>query len=102
MPNTFTDLQVTTVTTNVSSTVAAGVDTIGPSGDPAKIAASTINTTLTTGTNVTLTTVGSPNNSEPGDIEVDSAIGWVSAKTLTLDAAGSIAINASISGGSGS
>ena len=102
MPNVFTDLQVTTTNANVTSSIASGVDTIGPTGDPASVAASNINTVLTTGTNVALITVGSPNNSEPGNIEVDSTIGWASTKTLSLDAAGSIAINAGIFGGAGS
>jgi filamentous hemagglutinin family protein len=66
-------------------------------------AASTIDTTLSAGTSVTLRTTasgtsgpGTPNAAGNGDIFIDSAIGWSTAATLTLDAYRSIAIAAPV------
>ena len=94
------------------------VDTSAPSGatgqwlvDPYDLtvdsaAASTINTNLGS-TNVTLQTTasgstgpGSANANGNGDIFVNSALGWTSGNTLTLDAYRNININAPISAGS--
>jgi len=67
-------------------------------------AASTIDASLSVGTNVTLQTTasgasgpGNPNPAGNGDIIIDSALSWNTAATLTLDAYHSILINTPIS-----
>lgn len=66
-------------------------------------AASTISTTLNTGTNVGLQTTdsgssgpGTPNATGNGDIFINSAITWNANSTLTLDAYRSVEVNAPI------
>ncbi len=68
--------------------------TISPNAAGALLQASTINTALNNGTNVTVTTVGT-GTSGSGDITVSSSINNSIAKgaSLTLEAAGSITLN---------
>jgi hypothetical protein len=100
MANTFTDLHVTASTDSNADTVpTTGLVTISPNDTPSGVSAGSVNSFLATG-DVTLTTVGSPDNSEAGDVVVDSggAINWLTAQKLEFDAAGSISLNDAITG----
>ncbi|HEX3881015.1 MAG TPA: filamentous hemagglutinin N-terminal domain-containing protein, partial [Stellaceae bacterium] len=82
---------------NSTSNAAGGTTTFSPTATGAQVAASSIVTALdTNNTNVVVTTSGG--GGEAGDITVNGAITWISAHSLTLNADGSIAINATITG----
>jgi hypothetical protein len=71
-----------------------------PTGSPSVLSTTTLQTQLG-GANVVVTTVGSPNSpGEHGDITVAAAVSWATGNSLTLNAAGSIAIDAAITGSS--
>src|SRR5690349_16544654 len=102
MPSNKTNLDITSADNNLSSVPTGfGVD-ISPSGDPATISAATIQTDFLSG-NVTLSTLGSPDHGEPGDITVDAgnSISTITSATFELDAAGSIALNDGVGIGNG-
>src|SRR5689334_14597201 len=97
MPSNKTNLDVTSADNNISSIPAGfGVD-IAPSGDLATISAATIQTDFLSG-NVTLSTLGSSDNGEPGDITVDAgnSVSTITSATFELDAAGSIALDGGV------
>ena len=104
-----TDLTVTAASNNINDSGSGGAtDTISPSASPATVANTTIQNALNTGnggsgSNVILTTIGSPNSGvETGAITVNAGIGWDTPRTLTLNAAGNVSINAAISGANAS
>src|SRR5947207_4194503 len=93
-----TDLTVTAADSNITDS-GGNPDTISPNASPATVANTTIQNALNGGNNVILTTIGSPNSGvETGAITVNATISWTTATTLTLNAAGNIAINAAIAG----
>jgi hypothetical protein len=95
-----TDLTIaSTATTNVSTTGTNPV-TNTPTASPSVLQNTTLNTQLA-GASVIVTTVGSPDSpGEHGDITVSAPVTWSTANTLTLNAAGSITIDAAITGSS--
>lgn len=89
----------------ISNTATTGVTTAGThpvtntaSASPSVLLNTTLNTQLG-GANVVVTTVGSPASAgETGAITVSAPVAWSTANSLTLNAAGAIAINAAITG----
>src|SRR5579859_701229 len=91
----------------IANTATTGVTTTGTSPSPITDTASAspsvlLNSTLNTqlaGSNVTVTTVGSPATAgQTGAITVSAPVSWSTANSLTLNAAGAIALNATIAG----
>src|SRR5581483_2995965 len=106
MPNTLSDLHISSTTANISDVFdpQTNFQIISPNAAPATVAAAEIASDIQSRALVMVTTDGSPNSSEAGDIVVDSGnpVSWQTDPrgTLRLDAAGSIAFNASMSGNS--
>ena len=87
------------ITTSDKNTTPDSGGTFTASGDPATIAASTLESVLDSG-DVIVSTSGS--GSASGDIRVLSPITWSSRNSLTLSADNDIATKAAITGNSGS
>ncbi|MBV5277317.1 hypothetical protein JZU56_05920, partial [bacterium] len=88
-------LDPTNLTISATNNSINGTSPFTPSGASSTLSVSTLAAALDNAS-VTVTTVGSPDNSEAGDITVANSIGWFTATKLTLQAAGAITINDSV------
>ncbi len=97
----FTDLTIDNSADNNVSGGPAGPTTFEPNGGGSVLTWTSIKNALTGG-DVTVTTSGSPDNGQAGDINVNAASGNLgSTRTLSLDAVGALNVNASIQNNSG-
>ncbi len=86
----------------ISNAAASNSSGVTPTGDDSVITVATLQNALASA-NVTVTTGGSGSaGSQAGNITVADAVSWSSGSTLTLSAYGNIAVNANLSGGTGS
>ncbi|WP_341992839.1 MBG domain-containing protein, partial [Azorhizobium sp. AG788] len=86
----------------ISNGSASNSSGVTPTGDDSVITVATLVNALSSA-NVTVTTGGSGSaGSQAGNITVADAVSWSSGSTLTLSAYGNIAVNANLSGGTGS
>ncbi|MDB5481350.1 MAG: hypothetical protein JWO83_2403, partial [Caulobacteraceae bacterium] len=90
------DLTISPSGTDSVNTTGTNPLTDTPAKSSSVLLASTLNSQLS-GASVIVSTVGSPGG-QAGDITVAAPVAWSTANSLTLDAAGSIAINATITG----